>query len=145
MVIDPYFAAIPVKCCSKWRVKGVKCTLCRWNSTFPRVYFCLMLCSDIFPGTLTLCMFHTTLPSLPRFNSPALSLQIRVQGDVENEIFGMQPAVILQTPAALTPTHTLLPVQYSLLIHTHTHDRFVCWWMFVWLGAHFLSLRMPVW
>lgn len=73
IVIDPYFAVIPVKICSKQSMKGVSAEIYVSESLF-----LFDSCSDIFPGALMLCIFYTTIPSLPQFNSPALSRRHRL-------------------------------------------------------------------
>lgn len=113
--------------------KKVKYTQWCLNSVSQWVCFGWILCSDIFPGMVMLCMCYKAL----QFDCSSKLPHILGRRDVENEIFWTQPPVILQTFAALTHTHAPLPVQYSLhCIHTGILDRGV--------GA-FLSLPKPVW
>lgn len=118
LVIDAYFTAISVKCCRKWRVKRVKCTLWCWNSTLPKVYFCLILCSDIvsrYSDALHVS-YNPSLSPLIRLSSSKLEHRLGCREMLKMKSFGCS---LLWYCKLLLASHRHTP-SYMCNIYTHT-------------------------
>ena len=121
---DWFIFWIPVKCGCKCTVKRVKCTLWCWNSTSPRVYFSLILSSDIFPVTLMLCMFHTALPSPSiRHSSSKPAHRLGCREMLKMKSLGCS---LLWYCKLLLPSHFHTPFYLYNIYSIHTHSRQVC-------------------